>query len=125
MRVRLLRSLSYAGDSKEKEYKYFFSLESGVSNFINKLSRTGNQKNKERKRSYFFDLVRVIPLRGLSRTGDHKNKEYKYSFLLWSGASGGRKSPSASPQIKQKIIIINLRNSASNLASQVFSDGRP
>ena len=59
MRVRLLRSLSYAGDSKEKEYKYFFSLESGVSNFINKLSRTGNQKNKERKRSYFFDLVRV------------------------------------------------------------------
>ena len=71
MRVRLLRSLSYAGDSKEKEYKNFFSLESGVSNFINKLSRTG----------------------------DHKNKEYKYSFLLWSGASGGRKSPSASPQI--------------------------
>ena len=46
MRVRLLRSLSYAGDSKEKEYKYFFSLESGVSNFINKLSRTGNQKIK-------------------------------------------------------------------------------
>lgn len=71
MRERLLRSLSYAGDSKEKEYKYFFSLESGVSggrkspsaspqikqkiesklsffifsgasNFINKLSRTGN-----------------------------------------------------------------------------------
>ena len=74
MRERLLRSLSYAGDSKEKEYKYFFSLESGVSNFINKLSRTG----------------------------DHKNKEYKYSFLLWSGASGGRKSPSASPQINQK-----------------------
>ena len=97
MRVRLLRSLSYAGDSKEKKYLYSFSLESGVSNFINKLSRTG----------------------------DHKNKEYKYSFLLWSGASGGRKSPSASPQIKQKIIIINLRNSASNLASQVFSDGRP
>ena len=59
MRVRLLRSLSYAGDSKEKEYKYFFSLESGVSNFINKLSRTGNQKNKECKHSYFFDLVRV------------------------------------------------------------------
>ena len=99
MRVRPLRSLSYAGDSKKKEYKYFFFLESGVSNFINKLSRTGNQKNKERKRSYFFDLVRVIPLRGLSRTGDHKNKEHKCSFLLWSGAS--------------------------NLASQVFSDGRP
>lgn len=59
MRVRPLRSLSYAGDSKKKEYKYFFFLESGVSNFINKLSRTGNQKNKERKRSYFFDLVRV------------------------------------------------------------------
>ena len=59
MRVRLLRSLSYAGDSKEKKYLYSFSLESGVSNFINKLSRTGNQKNKERKRSYFFDLVRV------------------------------------------------------------------
>ena len=56
---------------KKKEYEYFFFLESGVSNFINKLSRTGNQKNKE----------------------------YKYSFLLWSGASGGRKSPSASPQI--------------------------
>ena len=59
MRVRPLRSLSYAGDSKKKEYEYFFFLESGVSNFINKLSRTGNQKNKERKRSYFFDLVRV------------------------------------------------------------------
>ena len=59
MRVRLLRSLSYAGDSKEKKYLYSFSLESGVSNFINKLSRTGDQKNKERKRSYFFDLVRV------------------------------------------------------------------
>ena len=75
MRVRLLRSLSYAGDSKEKKYLYSFSLESGVSNFINKLSRTGNNKNKERKRSF---------------------------FLLF-GASGGRKSPSASPQIKQKI----------------------
>ena len=74
MRVRLLRSLSYAGDSKEKKYLYSFSLESGVSNFINKLSRTG----------------------------DHKNKEHKCSFLLWSGASGGRKSPSASPQINQK-----------------------
>ena len=59
MRERLLRSLSYAGDSKEKKYLYSFSLESGVSNFINKLSRTGNQKNKERKRSYFFNLVRV------------------------------------------------------------------
>lgn len=92
MRVRPLRSLSYAGDSKKKEYEYFFFLESGVSNFINKLSRTGNQKNKERKRSYFFDLVRVIPLRGLSRTGDHKNKDYKYSFLLWSGASGGSRT---------------------------------
>ena len=45
MRVRPLRSLSYAGDSKKKEYEYFFFLESGVSNFINKLSRTGNQKN--------------------------------------------------------------------------------
>ena len=98
MRVRLLRSLSYAGDSKEKEYKYFFSLESGVSNFINKLSRTGNQKNKECKHSYFFDLVRVIPLRGLSRTGDHKNKEYKYSFLLWSGASTGENLPRPHPK---------------------------
>ena len=99
MRVRPLRSLSYAGDSKKKEYEYFFFLESGVSNFINKLSRTGNQKIKNVNVLIFFDLVRVIPLRGLSRTGDHKNKEYKYSFLLWSGASGGRKSPSASPQI--------------------------
>ena len=32
VRVRLLRSLSYAGDSKKKEYEYFFFLESGVSN---------------------------------------------------------------------------------------------
>lgn len=98
MRVRLLCSLSYAGDSKEKKYLYSFSLESGVSNFINKLSRTGDQKNKERKRSYFFDLVRVIPLRGLSRTGDHKNKEYKYSFLLWSGASTGENLPRPHPK---------------------------
>ena len=96
MRERLLRSLSYAGDSKEKKYLYSFSLESGVSNFIN----------------------------NLSRTGDHKNKEYKYSFLLWSGASGGRKSPSASPQIKQKIeskLSFFIFSGASNLASQVFS----
>ena len=92
MRVRLLRSLSYAGDSKEKKYLYSFSLESGVSNFINKLSRTGNQKNKECKHSYFFDLVRVTLLRKFSRTGDHKNKEHKCSFLLWSGASGGSRT---------------------------------
>ena len=54
MRVRPLRSLSYAGDSKKKEYKYFFFLESGVSNFINKLSRTGGYKNKEHECSYFL-----------------------------------------------------------------------
>lgn len=59
VRVRPLRSLSYAGDSKKKEYEYFFFLESGVSNFINKLSRTGNQKNKEHLCSYFYILVRV------------------------------------------------------------------
>ena len=92
MRVRPLRSLSYAGDSKKKEYEYFFFLESGVSNFINKLSRTGNQKNKERKRSYFFDLVRVREKISLGLTPN-----------------------------KLKNRIINLRSSASNLASQVFS----
>lgn len=47
-------------------------------------------------------IVQVRLLRSLSRTGDHKNKEHKCSFLLWSGASGGRKSPTASPQINQK-----------------------
>ena len=85
MRVRPLRSLSYAGDSKKKEYEYFFFLESGVSNFINKLSRTGNQKNKERKRSYFFDLVRVREKISLGLTPNKtKNREQALIFyFLW------------------------------------------
>ena len=37
VRERLLRSLSYAGDSKKKEYEYFFFLESGVSNLASQV----------------------------------------------------------------------------------------
>ena len=51
----------------------------------------------------YYGLVRVRLLRSLSYAGDSKEKEYKYFFSLESGVSGGRKSPSASPQIKQKI----------------------
>ena len=62
---------------------------------------------REQEAPFFYGLVRarlvrVTLLRKFSRTGDHKNKEHKCSFLLWSGASGGRKSPTASPQINQK-----------------------